>query len=80
MNPGPRRYRPAPPIGHGQGPNAAPGPLTLDQIKESARMQKPRPLGTRSDAGPALAILACLMGIGCCCGGAAVSVLWTVFG
>jgi hypothetical protein len=57
-----------------------PGPLTLDDIKESARMQGPRPLGPRLENGQVLAILAVLIGIGVCCGAGIVGALWAVTG
>lgn len=57
-----------------------PGPLTLRDIEESARMQRPRPLGPRLEKGQVLAILGILVGAGCGCGAGIVSALWAVLG
>lgn len=57
-----------------------PGPITLDDIMESSRMQKPRPISDKNGNAFAIALLALLAAVACCCGGTAVGALWAVTG
>jgi len=69
-------------IEQGRRDNA--GPLTLADIQKGVQMQKPRPPRVDRDddsvTALAIAIIAAVALLGCCCGAGIVGALWGVFG